>query len=1285
MRKKTLLALCGAVSLTALIFWLPRTSAVTIPAPPGVGLADLVIEDVSPKIDNFPVSANLQQSYAGRMLSLAVSSDGERLYVGGFSGVWRSDDGGTTWRQLTRPQPAPGTDTVAGALFGATVYDLVVSPANKDLVLAATFRDGRAVSKIGVYRSTNGGDSWSLAHQFTCGGVGGSPVGQVVFAPDNPDLLYAAGGCAVAISRDGGMTWENKTLPGGGSVWHVAVAPQQGSIRRVYATGDNRFWYSEDGGETWFMDSSPGLPPGFGFFPSDFANSTGSQILAIEPGRPERVYMAVAGFANGPSYYHPSALGPDGNHCNTPIVYDNNLNGAFDAGESLLVQLYPRLTPANGAPLKHDSKLKFIDANSNNQFDSGEAVIFDRNNDSAFNSGDVTLAGANPADGAALKEDAKITHVDFGVDYAPRGCGEGSIWLGDYSGVVPSDPARRSAQWSQLPGPPTYFFGSTPSGEVYAHTKSTSGGYLLFFADESHVHVSAGTPTSNASWHRLDGRNASKSKQDGDLSNKLFVHVDPHALALSTDFNITLKAATGVSFPYNQNSVLDSFISGRIWMANDGGVYRSDDGGVNWKLGGGLSTLQPFSIFAGVALPGKPPALYFGVPDDDNFFTLDGGATWKDPVSDCGDCGEWASDPALPNRVLEFAGRDNPPGFGVYTNSPGEYPNAGDSSQRRAVPFPGRCSGGATPPCPSDQSYTGELVSDTAKGYRPVVLTPDGETPPSDGDYILIRRKPSGARVLLRTTKIRSITSAADWDTTATEDGPMTKAFQQGPDFLPEMSAANTAQAAGGHANPFFYVSDPDSTRGLWRWTKGATTWQRIVPAPDGSATIARRFFVDPYNPSRIYIIDADSIKRSEDAGNTWRRDVSLENAVTENGAFSLQVDLGPIVGQGMVIRDMVFDPSERGTRFAIGAAGVFFTLDGEHWMRLLSSTALPGYPVSAYFDRISDPANRALYVAVSGRSILKLSPIPIGADLSITKSVTPSVVETGKNLTYTINVANSGPDVAKSVTVTDILPPSTTFVSCAVSGGVGGACGGSGADRTVTFTSLDANTSATITIIAQVNCSTPDATVISNTATITAPTTDPNPDNNSAMAMNTAFNPPPTITCPADITVITPLPGDVSIVVNFPPPAVTDNCPGASVVCSPPSGASFPVGMTTVNCVVTDSGGATASCKFKVTVWDVSIQDDRTGDFLLFNSFTGDYSFTRCGLGGFVMEGIGKVTRTGCITKLTDDTRIISAEIDRCPIAPKNRGSASIKRPNPGTTFLLKDRNILNNVPACP
>ena len=62
-------------------------------------------------------------------------------------------------------------------------------------------------------------------------------------------------------------------------------------------------------------------------------------------------------------------------------------------------------------------------------------------------------------------------------------------------------------------------------------------------------------------------------------------------------------------------------------------------------------------------------------------------------------------------------------------------------------------------------------------------------------------------------------------------------------------------------------------------------------------------------------------------------------------------------------------------------------------------------------------------------------------ADLSLTKSDSPDPVTAGGALTYTIKVANAGPDAATGVVVTDNLPKGVSFVSanstqgsCAVS-----------------------------------------------------------------------------------------------------------------------------------------------------------------------------------------------------------------------------------------------------------
>jgi hypothetical protein len=57
--------------------------------------------------------------------------------------------------------------------------------------------------------------------------------------------------------------------------------------------------------------------------------------------------------------------------------------------------------------------------------------------------------------------------------------------------------------------------------------------------------------------------------------------------------------------------------------------------------------------------------------------------------------------------------------------------------------------------------------------------------------------------------------------------------------------------------------------------------------------------------------------------------------------------------------------------------------------------------------------------------------------------------------------------------------------------------------------------------------------------------------------------------------------------VVTYTPPAATDNCGSATVVCSPLSGSSFVKGVTTVTCVATDGAGNTSSCSFTVTVND--------------------------------------------------------------------------------------------------
>jgi uncharacterized repeat protein (TIGR01451 family) len=207
---------------------------------------------------------------------------------------------------------------------------------------------------------------------------------------------------------------------------------------------------------------------------------------------------------------------------------------------------------------------------------------------------------------------------------------------------------------------------------------------------------------------------------------------------------------------------------------------------------------------------------------------------------------------------------------------------------------------------------------------------------------------------------------------------------------------------------------------------------------------------------------------------------------------------------------------------------------------------------------------------------------VTVQADLSITKSITSGPAVSGQNITYRIDATNNGPTVNVASTVLDDLPPLLGFVSCSVTGS--GTCNSTDNHQKITLPSQDSG-SGTVTLVAAISCSAAGGTPLSNTATISSSTPDPDTSNNFSTATTTIVNPLPVISCPADI-VTTAQPGQASAIASFAATA-TDNCPLApySIVAKPASGSAFPVGTTKVTATVTDSGGAQSSCAFNVSV----------------------------------------------------------------------------------------------------
>src|SRR5262249_7137625 len=174
--------------------------------------------------------------------------------VGGNTGVWKSTDGGLTW-----------TNTTTGISTSSAFTDVELDPSDPQIVYAAVGTI-RGAAANGVYKSTDGGATWSVAGNFPMSVRDGRIT--ITIAPTDSQTLYAAisgsgqGGTslghlvAVMKSTDGGTTWTSLPNPPdlGGSGWYglpLAVAPSDANT--VFLSGGGGpILESVNGGVTWF-------------------------------------------------------------------------------------------------------------------------------------------------------------------------------------------------------------------------------------------------------------------------------------------------------------------------------------------------------------------------------------------------------------------------------------------------------------------------------------------------------------------------------------------------------------------------------------------------------------------------------------------------------------------------------------------------------------------------------------------------------------------------------------------------------------------------------------------------------------------------------------------------------------------------------------------------------------------------------------------------------------------------------------------------------------------------
>lgn len=127
-------------------------------------------------------------------------------------------------------------------------------------------------------------------------------------------------------------------------------------------------------------------------------------------------------------------------------------------------------------------------------------------------------------------------------------------------------------------------------------------------------------------------------------------------------------------------------------------------------------------------------------------------------------------------------------------------------------------------------------------------------------------------------------------------------------------------------------------------------------------------------------------------------------------------------------------------------------------------------------------------------------------ADISASKGG-DETARVGGQITYTIAAYNAGPDTATNVVLTDVIPAYTTYVSATVTAGSGSASF-DGTTLTVTFDSIPQFESGVAMLVVMVNDNAPRGTVITNTVTATASSSDPQSFNNTASTTTVVTGP---------------------------------------------------------------------------------------------------------------------------------------------------------------------------------
>jgi len=178
---------------------------------------------------------------------------------GEASGLYKSMDGGNTWKKITKGFPTTKEDGLGRIGF-------TIAPSNSNRMYATV----DAAKKGGIYRSDDAGESWYLLTSDGRLWGRGSDFAEVKADPKNEDIVYSAN-VVMWRSKDGGKNWEGIKGAPGGDDYHrfwinpnntniIAVGLDQGGTITVNGGETYSSWYNQATAQFYHVSTDNAFP-----------------------------------------------------------------------------------------------------------------------------------------------------------------------------------------------------------------------------------------------------------------------------------------------------------------------------------------------------------------------------------------------------------------------------------------------------------------------------------------------------------------------------------------------------------------------------------------------------------------------------------------------------------------------------------------------------------------------------------------------------------------------------------------------------------------------------------------------------------------------------------------------------------------------------------------------------------------------------------------------------------------------------------------------------------------